>query len=503
MDTSLPLSSPEAPITSRRIRAWLSRGAIAGVALAVIVVGLPVAAPTVAAAATPAPKRIMSGWLPYWTMSTSSAAFVKNADLFSDISPFWHDARKSSSSSSGISISNNSLSSGSRSSWLKTLKGRGAYVMPSITDGSGAHTMAATMKNSTKRAALVSQIVNLVRSNGYDGIDLDFETFAFSDGSSSWSSTRPAWVAFVTALGKGLHQYGKKLSLAVPPMYNARRNGSSGYWVYDFAGVGPAIDKLRIMAYDYSWSTPGPIGGPLSWADSVAKFAVTQLPASKVQLGTPTYGRDWVTSKTGSGCPSLSQKVYDSRNRGSAISGVSGSSWKRDSASQERYINYSLTYNSGKCKVKRSAWLPDATTVAARAKTAGKYNLAGQATWTIGAEEASQWAPLRSYARALAPGSSPSLKSQSVGLRGAPTVARRGSKFTLSGAIAPARAGLAVRVQRYKGRWITKRKAITKNSGTYRAGVRPKAKKSRWRVVVPATGGYGRAVSPKITLRTR
>jgi len=502
MDTSSP--SPASPAsTGHRVRAWLARGAVAAIALAVTVVGLPAAAPTVAAAATPAPKRIMSGWLPYWTMSTSSAAFVKNADLFSDISPFWHDARKSSSSSSGITISNNSLSSGTRSGWLKTLKGRGAYVMPSITDGSGARTMAATMKSPAKRAALVSQIVNLVRSNGYDGIDLDFETFAFSDGSSTWSSTRPAWVAFVTALGKGLHLYGKKLSLAVPPIYNAGRNGSSGYWVYDYAGVGPAIDKLRIMAYDYSWSTPGPIGGPLSWADSVAKFAVTQLPASKVQLGTPTYGRDWVTSKTGTGCPSLSQRVYDSRDRNSAISGISGSAWKRDSASQERYVNYSLTYNSGKCKVKRSAWLPDAATVAARAKIVGKYNLAGQATWTIGAEEASQWAPLRSYAKALAPVSSPSLKSQSLGLTGAPTVAKRGSKFTLAGVIAPARAGVRVRVQRYTGRWITKRRPTTGKGGSYGAGVRPKSKTSRWRVVVPASGGYARAVSPKVTLRTR
>ena len=44
-------------------------------------------------------------------------------------------------------------------------------------------------------------IVNLVVNKGFDGIDLDYEGFAFSDGRSSWTATRPNWAAFVAELG--------------------------------------------------------------------------------------------------------------------------------------------------------------------------------------------------------------------------------------------------------------------------------------------------------------
>ena len=72
----------------------------------------------------------MSGWLPYWTTAESVNSFVANADLFSDISPFWHNAAKSSSSPSGVTIQNNSLSSGSRASNLATLRGEVSQSFP-------------------------------------------------------------------------------------------------------------------------------------------------------------------------------------------------------------------------------------------------------------------------------------------------------------------------------------------------------------------------------------
>ena len=38
-------------------------------------------------------RRYLSGWMPYWSMSTASTSFLTNSDLFRDVSPFWHDAR--------------------------------------------------------------------------------------------------------------------------------------------------------------------------------------------------------------------------------------------------------------------------------------------------------------------------------------------------------------------------------------------------------------------------
>ena len=155
-------------------------------------------------------------------------------------------------------------------------------VLPSITDGTPARHMAAVLAETDKRSAFIGQITALVNDNGYDGIDLDFEKFAFNDGQQTWAATKSSWVTFVSELATSLHATGKLLSVSVPPMYS----DSSGYWVYAFRDIAPHIDKLRIMAYDYSWDSAGPIGGPLSWVRTVLGYAVDAVPASKVYLGT-------------------------------------------------------------------------------------------------------------------------------------------------------------------------------------------------------------------------
>ncbi len=164
---------------------------------------------------------------------------------------------------------------------------------------------------------------------------------------------------------------------------------ASGYWVYAFRDIGPHIDKLRIMAYDYSYSSPGPIGGPLSWVRTVLSYAVNAVPASKVHLGTPTYGRDWVVSTSGTGCPSLSTRTLNT----SEITFTD--EWVRNSASMERNRTYTESYNGGLCTVSRSAWMPDAQTTLARWHLAQEYGVAGLAQWMIGTEQAGQWDLLR------------------------------------------------------------------------------------------------------------
>ena len=353
--------------------------------------------------AAPEPRRFMSGWLPYWTTQTSTQSFLTNSDLFSDISPFWHDARWDGNE---IYLHNH-LSASAQSAALAKLQGQGVKVLPSITDGSGKGRMAATLASKSKRAAHVQDIVDLVMTNGYDGIDLDYETFAFTDGSSTWAQTRPNWVAFVAELADALHAEGKLLAVTVPPMYDDDYDSSSGYWVYDYAGVGEHTDLLRIMAYDYSVGSPGPIA-PLGWVEKVAAFAPTQLPGSKVQLGIPVYGRNWYTGKTGK-CP-VGQEIKTSNysmTAGNALTslagdGVSPNQITRDASSGELSVSYSITYKGldakgekTQCVVSRRAFFADAKSVADRVRVARSAGLAGAALWTIGGESADQWPAVR------------------------------------------------------------------------------------------------------------
>ena len=345
-----------------------------------------------APAAPPNPQRIMSGWMPYWTTQESLAAFLPNARLFSDVSPFWHNAARGHTIS-GVNIENNWLSYSNRAAIMKQLRGRGVKIMPSITDGTGAHYMRRILANPVLRERFTSQIVALVVSNRYDGIDLDFEKFAFSDGSSTWASTRVSWARFIVRLAAKLHRAGKLLAVSVPPMGTSNGN----YWVYAWPVIGKYIDKLPIMAYDYSWDRPGPIGGPISWVREVLNYAVKAVPRSKIQLGTPTYGRDWVVSKTGVGCPALKTEVFDTRDIGS-VRGIPARLWQRDQASRERYIKYAVLYNGGRCRVVRSMWSPDAYTVLIRSLVSSTYRINGIATWTVGSEHPSQWPGLNTIA---------------------------------------------------------------------------------------------------------
>ncbi len=262
-------------------------------------VGPEVITTTVVTSGPPAaqpPRRMVTGWLPYWNMPAAMSSVTANAKVFTDVSPFWYSATGTApsihitSQTAGIDVA----------ATVKRLHSLGIQVIPTVTDGTHYLQMSTQMSGSTNRAALVSRLVSVVVANDYDGIDLDWEQFAFNDGSSSWSTTRPRWIAFVHDLATALHARGKVLSVTAPAGLQTQSD-STGYWVYAWGAIGPYIDRLRIMAYDYAVSSAGPIA-PMYWVDPVVAHAVTQVDPAKIQIGVPSYGRDWLTSLTGT-CP--------------------------------------------------------------------------------------------------------------------------------------------------------------------------------------------------------
>ena len=242
------------------------------------------------------PRRMVTGWLPYWNMSAAMASVTSNAKVFTDVSPFWYSA-----SGTAPSIHITSQTSGiDVPAIVKRLHSLNIQVIPTITDGTRWMQMSTQLANSADRTAMVNRLVNVVVANNYDGIDLDWEQFAFNDGSSTWNTTRPRWIAFVRALSASLHARGKVLSVTVPAGLQTQSD-STGYYVYAWGAIGPYVDRLRVMAYDYAVSSAGPIA-PMYWVDPVVAHAVTQVDPAKIQIGVPSYGRDWLTSLTGL-CP--------------------------------------------------------------------------------------------------------------------------------------------------------------------------------------------------------
>jgi hypothetical protein len=83
---------------------------------------------------------------------------------------------------------------------LATLRGAGFTIIPTITDGTSELVLSRLLANPVSRTQVVNAIVDLVMKYNYDGIDLDFEGFAFVDKNTTWSATKPHWVAFVKDL---------------------------------------------------------------------------------------------------------------------------------------------------------------------------------------------------------------------------------------------------------------------------------------------------------------
>ncbi|MGB8861354.1 MAG: glycosyl hydrolase family 18 protein [Ilumatobacteraceae bacterium] len=250
----------------------------------------PSAAATATAAAQPslltAPGHFVSGWVPYWGTASSRTAIENNAAAVGDVSPLFY----------GTTNDGNVTLLGTQQNLTAVVNSTRAAGLPLIVgvfDSTGAGIMRDLLADPTTRTAHVQHLVDLAVSKNYDGIDLDYEVFAFSHPRSEWPAITVNWVAFVNELSAALHAKGKLLSVTVPPVWSG---GSSGYTVYAQGQIAAAVDRLRLMVYDYSVSSPGPIS-PMWWVNEVIAYSSSVVPASKLQLGVPAYGRHWVTRK--------------------------------------------------------------------------------------------------------------------------------------------------------------------------------------------------------------
>ncbi len=381
------------------------------VSAALLIVLAALSTPSQSSAQSP-PRKILTGWIPYYAMKTALPSAVANGDLIKEVMPFWYTLKGATKITDLYTPSNPNVP---MSTPLTTMRDSGFQIIPTITDGTGNLVLAKLLSAPATRTQVVSTITNLVIANNFDGIDLDFEGFAFSDGTASWPATQVAWDAFILELSTSLHNVGKLLSVTTPVLFDPA-TGKKGYYVYDWATIAPLIDRLRIMTYDYSTSSPGPIG-PITWAEQAVSYAVSVVPASKVYVGVPGYGRDWVTKVSGV-CPSsVANVIYPGANAAvfvmhdaANLAASYGATPTYNNSYAEATFSYQKVYlgaaSSGlqtSCTASRTAWYENAQSYAARAQLVAKYRLGGITAWTFGMEDPSATDAVRQVAQAIAP----------------------------------------------------------------------------------------------------
>ena len=245
----------------------------------------------------PRPDIALDAWVPYWALDASLPDARQRVPSMREVSPFWFNAVAVDQ----IVVDPNA-SAELTTEFMDTVRRLDVDVVPSIIDAMPAGEMAAILADPVTRARHVATIGAFAADGDYDGIDIDYEQFAFADGRDTWAATRPNWVAFIEELSSVLRSDGRLLTVSIPPVYDAGQTSESGYWVYDYGAIVEHVDRIRIMTYDFSVSQPGPIA-PLEWVESaiVGTIEATGSPV-KLVLGLPAYGRNWPVRTTGV-CP--------------------------------------------------------------------------------------------------------------------------------------------------------------------------------------------------------
>ena len=391
----------------------------------ILLTGAVTAAMLVPSSALANEEQILGGWFGNWhppaTVTDRMAAgsgVLTDAAIFAwgfggADNPVCVHTPKSACSAPGVVSTQNLRKS------LAAMSGSRVWASHTDLNYQRAGELAAMLRNKSQRKALIKLLVQRTEAVGADGLDLDWENFAFNDGASSWSSTRRVLNPTVRRLAKKLHARGKLLSVTVPvgaaPLTasGSPRLGG-GYSVFDWKRLAAAADQLNLMTYDYSFSSPGPIG-PHGWVKQAATAATRSVAAAdrrKIVVGVPLYGKSWPTPGYGGQatvgeCPdgwrprSITPTFSLGAISAAELAKEKGVRIKFARKAGEATFRYSETakgtypkkVGTGKnrrtvtrtkeCQVSRTVWFGNNRTAIKRAKLARKMKIGGIFAWNL------------------------------------------------------------------------------------------------------------------------
>lgn len=227
----------------------------------------------------------------------------------------------------------------------------------------------AVLTQTGPRKKALQGMLQIVRANGYSGINLDYESVPHKD--------RAAYTAFVAALAKEMRAAGYLTVVSVPAELKDDPNNS---WTgaFNFKAIGQTADIIQLMTYDENgpWGPPGPVAGK-DWTELCIQFAVSVIPSAKISMGLPIYGYDWNLTK-GTGAQVAWKDIP-------ALIASTGAIPQWDATSSSPYFNYA---KSGESHV---VWYENSVSIPLKSAFAVTYNLAGVSVFALGFDDLNYW----------------------------------------------------------------------------------------------------------------
>ena len=334
-------------------------------------------------------RREVFGFLPYWELSDSSTTL--DWEKLSTIAYFGVGAAangnlETTNKDGSTTVGWSGWTSSKMTQVIEQAHANNARVVLTIQsfawNSSGVTKQKALLGSSTARANLARQIAAAVRDRGADGVNLDIEPIV------------PTYGDEFTAL---VREVRAQLD-AIAPGYQLTFDtlGYIGNYPIEDATAPGGADAIVIMGYDYKGSSSGtagsiaPIGGPVyDIADTLAAYS-SRVPASRVILGVPYYGRAWSTTSDDLNAPTVSAAKY-----GSSVAALYETALELAAANGRRYDPVEgvawTTYQKENCTKThgcvtswRQLYYDDAQSLAAKYDLVNQYDVRGIGIWALG-----------------------------------------------------------------------------------------------------------------------
>ncbi len=212
---------------------------------------------------------------------------------------------------------------------------------------------------------LIQNLLEVMDEKGYRGVDIDFEFILAED--------RNAFTDFVRQVAETMRTAGYHTSVALAPKTSAEQRGLL-YEGKDYRALGEVADHVLLMTYEWGYTYGPPMAvAPINQVRRVVEYALTEIPAEKIDLGIPNYGYDWpLPYERGVTAATTINNIQAVR-----IAVARGSEIRFDEVAMSPFFTYE---ENG---IAHEVWFEDVRSLNAKFDLIEQYNLRGCGYWQI------------------------------------------------------------------------------------------------------------------------
>ncbi len=234
-----------------------------------------------------------SGWLPYWREASSTQDALAHLDQLTEINPFGYIVQPDGTVMDAMGIADEPWKS-----LIAAAKAKKVRVIPTVmwSDTAAIHRI---LSNTVSRIKLEDEITALVKREGFDGIDIDFEGKLAEDKD------------YFSTFLRGLYwRMGNKWVMCsiesrtpVSSRYNGNPPKGAGIYANDLVQINKYCDRVRLMTYDQqtidqklnaaALSAPYAPVADARWVEKVVNFMAQSISKRKIVIGIATYGYEY------------------------------------------------------------------------------------------------------------------------------------------------------------------------------------------------------------------